>query len=86
MPSQQERCSRVAPRSGLVPAAPACRGMESAAALRPATAVPVTLVGRDSHGYYGLSAPESAWGISHPTHPGAESGSGVARVANFVLP
>ena len=26
-------------------------------ALRPATALPVTLVGRHSHGYYGLSAP-----------------------------
>jgi hypothetical protein len=26
-------------------------------ALRPATALPVALVGRDSHGYYGLSAP-----------------------------
>ena len=59
---------------------------KSAEALRPATALPVALVGRDSHGYYGLSAPLSALGISHPTLTGADSGSGVARVASFVLP
>jgi len=55
-----------------------------AEALRPATALPVTLVGRDSHGYYGLSAPLLTLGISHPTIPGADTGSGVARVASFV--
>jgi hypothetical protein len=54
-------------------------------ALCPATALPVTLGGRHSTGYYGLSAPVPALGISHPTLTGAGSGSGVARVASFVL-
>ena len=72
--------------SGLLPPAPHCRLSESAEALRPAAALPATLVGRDSHGYYGLSAPVPALGISHPTLTGAGPGSGVARVASFVLP
>jgi hypothetical protein len=42
----------------------ACSPSRSAEILRPATALPVTLVGRDSHGYYGLSAPVSALVIS----------------------
>jgi hypothetical protein len=66
MPSQQERCSRVPPRSSLVPAAPACRDMESAEALRPAAALPAALVGRDPHGYYDLSGPVPALVISRP--------------------
>ena len=53
-------------------------------ALPPATAFPVTLGGRYSTGYYDLSAPVSALGISHPTIAGADTGSGVARVASFV--
>ena len=53
-------------------------------ALCPATALPVALGGRDSTGYYGLSAPISALGISHSTIAGADNGSGVARVASFV--
>ena len=72
--------------SGLVPPVPDCRMTESAEALRPATALPVALVGRNPHGYYGLSAPLSALGISHPTLAGAGSGSGVARVASVVRP
>jgi hypothetical protein len=52
--------------AGLVPAAPDCRLTGSAEALRPATALPVALVGRDSHGYYGLSAPLLALVISRP--------------------
>ena len=55
-------------------------------ALRPATALPVTLVGRDSHGYYGLSAPVPTLAISQPTLAGVGSGSGVAHVASVVLP
>jgi hypothetical protein len=39
----------------------------SAEALRPAAALPAALVGRDSHGYYGLSALVPALGIRHPT-------------------
>jgi hypothetical protein len=70
--------------SGLVPPAPHCRLNGSAEALRPATALPVTLGGRDSTDYYGLSAPVPALGISHPTLAGAGAGSGVARVASFV--
>jgi hypothetical protein len=38
-------------------------------ALCPATALPVTLVGRDSHGYYGLSAPLRILAISQPILP-----------------
>jgi hypothetical protein len=83
MPSQQERCSRVAPRSSLVPAAPTCRDMESAEALRPATVLPVTLGGRHSTGYYGLSAPVPTLAISQPTLAGVGYGSGVARIATF---
>jgi hypothetical protein len=60
--------------------------LESAQALRPAAVLPATLVGRNPHGYYGLSAPISALVISRPTITGAETGSGVARVASFVLP
>jgi len=40
----------------------------------------VTLGGRDSTGYYGLSAPVPALVISRPIHAEAGSGSGVARV------
>ena len=58
----------------------------SAEALHPATALPVTLVRRDSYGSYGLSAPVPALGLSHPTLPGAGPGSGVARVVSFVRP
>ena len=53
-------------------------------ALCPATALPVTLGGRDSTGYYGLSAPVPTLGISRLTLAGVGSGSGVARVASFV--
>ena len=52
--------------SGLVPPAPHCRLTGSAEALYPATALPVILGGRDATGYYGLSVPVSALGISHP--------------------
>jgi hypothetical protein len=38
----------------------------TAEALRPAPALPVTLGGRDSTGYYGLSAPLPALVISRP--------------------
>ena len=55
-------------------------------ALHPATALPVTLVGRDPYGSYGLSAPVPALGISLPTLAGAGPGSGVARVVSFVRP
>ena len=55
-------------------------------ALRPAAALPATLGGRDSTGYYGPSAPLPALVISRPTIAGAGTGSGVARVASFVLP
>jgi hypothetical protein len=51
---------------GLVPPGPDCRLTESAEALRPATALPVAQVGRNSHGYYGLSAPVPALVISRP--------------------
>ena len=54
-------------------------------ALRPATALPVALGGRDSTGYYGLSAPVPALVISRPTIAGAGPGSGVAHVASVVL-
>jgi hypothetical protein len=60
--------------------------LESAQALRPATALPVALGGRHSTGYYGLSAPVPALGISRPTIAGAGPGPGVARVASVVLP
>jgi len=55
-------------------------------ALRPATALPVTLDGRDSTGYYSLSAPVPTLAISQPTLAGVGPGSGVAHVASFVLP
>jgi len=42
----------------------------TAEALRPGTALPVALVGRDSHGYYGLSAPLLVLAISQPTLTG----------------
>jgi hypothetical protein len=58
----------------------------TAEALRPVMVLPMTLGGRHSIGYYGLSAPVPALGISHPTITGAGPGSGVARVASFVLP
>ena len=58
--------------SGLVLPAPDCCLTESAEALRPATALPVTLVGRDSHGYYGLSASVSTLAISRPTLTGVD--------------
>jgi hypothetical protein len=45
----------------------------------------VTLGGRDSTGYYGLSAPAPTLAISQPTLLGVDSGSGVAHVASFVL-
>ena len=54
-------------RSGLVRSVLACAPSLTAEALRPATALPVTLVGRDSHGYYGLSAPLLVLAISQPT-------------------
>ncbi len=57
----------------------------TAEALRPATALPVALVGRDSIGYDGLSAPVPTLAISQPTLMGVGSGSGVAHVASFVL-
>ena len=57
----------------------------TAEALRPATALPVALVGRHSHGYDGLSAPVPTLAISQPTLTGVGSGSGVAYVASFVL-
>ena len=58
----------------------------TAEALRPATALPVALGGRNSTGYYGLSVLILALGISHPTITGAGTSSGVAHVASFVLP
>jgi hypothetical protein len=64
----------------------ACSPSLTAEALRPATALPVTLGGRDSTDYYGLSAPVPTLGIRHPTLAGVGSGSGVARVASFVRP
>ena len=64
------RLVRTEPRSSLRPAE----------ALRPAAALPAAPVGRDPHGYYGLSAPVPALVISRPTIAGAGSGSGVARV------
>jgi hypothetical protein len=70
--------------SGLVPPVPDCRMTESAEALRPATALPVALVGRNPHCYYGLSAPVPTLAISQPTLPGV--GSGVAHAPSFVLP
>ena len=54
---------------GLVPPVLACSPSLSAEALRPATALPVALGGRDSTGYYGLSAPMVALAISPPTSP-----------------
>jgi hypothetical protein len=53
-------------------------------ALCPAMALPMTLGGRHSTGYYGLSVPVPALGISRPTRVGAGPGSGVARVVTFV--
>jgi hypothetical protein len=58
----------------------------TAQALRLAAALPAALGGRDSTGYYGLSAPVPTWAISQPTLMGVGSGSGVARVASFVRP
>jgi len=58
----------------------------TAEALCPATALPVALGGRDSTGYYGLSAPVPTLAISQPTLAGVGSGSGVAHVASIVLP
>jgi hypothetical protein len=58
----------------------------TAEVLRPATALPVALGGRDSTGYYGLSAPVPTLAISQPTLTGVGPGSGVAHVARFVLP
>jgi hypothetical protein len=40
--------------------------------LRPAAALPVTLVGRDAHGYYGLSAPLLPLVTSRPTLIGSQ--------------
>jgi hypothetical protein len=60
--------------------------LESAQALRPAAALPAALGGRDSTGYYGLSAPVPALVISRPILAEAGPGSGVARVASFVQP
>jgi hypothetical protein len=57
----------------------------TAEALRPATALPVALGGRHSTDYYGLSAPVPTLAISQPTLTGVGSGSGVARIASFVL-
>ncbi len=57
--------------SGLVPHAPYCRLTGSAEALRPAAALSAALVGRGSHGYYGLSDPLLALVISRPTTGGA---------------
>src|SRR5919206_5131631 len=83
--SQQKRCSwahtHAHDPASCQPRLPVVT-LESAEALRPATALPVTLVGRDSHGYYGLSVPLPALGISHPTLSGTGTGSGVARVAS----
>ena len=58
----------------------------TAKALRPAAALPTALVGRNPHGYYGLSAPVPTLAISQPTLAGVGPGSGVAHVASFVLP
>jgi hypothetical protein len=44
--------------------------LESAEALRPAAALPAAPVGRDPHGYYGLSAPLLVLAISQPTPTG----------------
>src|SRR5919109_4394049 len=71
--------------ASLVPAAPHCRLSGPAEALRPATALPVTLGGRHSTGYYGLSAPVPTLAISPPTLSGVGPGSGVAHVASVVL-
>jgi hypothetical protein len=60
--------------------------LQSAEALPPAMALPMTLDGRDSIGYSDLSAPVLALGIRHPTLSGARAGSGVARVVSFVRP
>jgi hypothetical protein len=49
-------------------------------------ALPMTLDGRDSIGYYGLSVPVPALGISPPILAEAGPGSGVARVVSFVRP
>jgi len=49
-------------------------------------ALPIALGGRNSTGYYGLSAPVPTLVISRPTIAGAGPGSGVAHVASFVLP
>ena len=51
----------------LVRSGRACSPSLSAGALRPATALPVTLGGRDSTDYYGLSAPLLVLAISRPT-------------------
>ena len=56
----------------------------AAQALRPAAALPAAPVGRNPHGYYGLSSPVPALVISRPTIAGAGTGSGVARVASFM--
>ena len=49
-----------------------CAPSLSAEALRPAAALLAAPVGRDSHGYYGLSAPVPALGISRPTLIGSQ--------------
>jgi hypothetical protein len=64
----------------------ACSPSLSAEARRPATALPAALGGRESTGYYGLSAPVPTLAISQPTLTGVGSASGVAHVASFVLP
>ena len=69
--------------SGLVPPAPHCRLSGSAEALRPAAALPTAPVGRDSHGYYGLSVPTVALVISRPILMEVTAGSGVARIAIY---
>src|SRR5918992_5638492 len=70
------RLVRTAPSSSL----------RSAEALRPAAALPAAPVGRNPHGYYGLSAPVPALVISRPILAEADSGSGVAHGASFVRP
>jgi hypothetical protein len=53
--------------------------------LRRATTLPVALVGRDSHGYYGFSGTVPALVIGRASVAGDGTSSGVARVASFVL-
>jgi hypothetical protein len=51
----------------------ACSPSLTAEALRPAAALPAAPVGRNPHGYYGLSAPVSALVISRPILSEADS-------------